>query len=98
MNKQNSDKQEQRVLDSHLGDMRAQIDAIDDQLAKLYLQRMELVSQVADIKAKQGIAIMHPGRESEIIDRLTKGLDASQAAQIANLYDYIFELSRKSQS
>ena len=51
-----------------LEDLRAEIDAIDDQLHDLFMRRAKLAAQV--LAAKGDGPIMRPGREAEILRRL----------------------------
>jgi chorismate mutase/prephenate dehydratase len=53
-----------------LDELRVQIDSIDDQLLKLYNQRMEYVHQVGELKNTTGAPIYRPEREQAILNRL----------------------------
>jgi len=55
-----------------LDELRIQIDSIDDQLLKLYNQRMEYVHQVGELKNTTGAPIYRPEREQSILNRLKK--------------------------
>jgi len=46
-----------------LDDIRKRIDAIDDQLLKLLLERTECVHEVGEIKKKEDLQIYAPERE-----------------------------------
>ena len=48
-----------------LKELRGQIDEIDDQLVKLFCQRMDIAAQVAQYKKEQGLPILMPARERE---------------------------------
>jgi len=52
-----------------LDDLRNQIDAIDDQLHDLIMQRTEVVENVRELKKNQAVKI-RPAREAEIVYRL----------------------------
>ena len=79
-------------------DYRKQIDSIDDQLVKLFCQRMDVAAKIADYKKENNMPIHVPARERE------KLLDVAQKAgpEMANytrvLYSMLFELSRSYQS
>ena len=77
-----------------LQDYRARLDQIDDQLVALFRQRMETVRQVADYKKEQGAPVLVPGREREILYRVTGlcGEDLREYTKI--LYSTLLELSR----
>ena len=48
-----------------LKDLRCEIDKIDDQLIKLFVQRMEISAQVAAYKKEHQLPIFVPERERE---------------------------------
>lgn len=48
---------------------RAEIDAVDAQMAVLFTQRMQAVGQVAQYKAATGKAVFDPAREREVLDK-----------------------------
>ena len=81
-----------------LKELRSQIDDIDDQLVKLFAQRMDIAAGIAEYKRQQNMPIFVPARERE------KLLDVAQKAgpEMANytrvLYSMLFELSRSYQS
>jgi len=71
-----------------LAPYRAEIDTIDRQLAELFEQRMQLSSEIADIKRKNNIAITDSAREAEII--------ASRAALVDKIFSEDFQLLMRS--
>ena len=81
----------------NLKDIRIQIDQIDDQLVKLFVQRMNLSSQVAEYKKANNLPIYVPAREREILLDVAKkaGPDMDNYARV--LYSMLFELSRSYQ-
>ena len=80
-----------------LRDMRNQIDAIDDELVRLFAKRMAISAQVADYKKEHDMPIYIPAREREILQEVAKkaGPDLENYARV--LYSMIFELSRSYQ-
>jgi len=78
--------------------LRTQIDGIDDQLAELFLQRMQVVEKVAQLKREESISVLHSEREDQILQRLTEGLNSRQARSLEALYRKMFEISREAQS
>lgn len=81
-----------------LQDIRQSIDQIDDQLVKLFAQRMDCSRQVAEAKRQTGRAIRDRAREREIVNRLTKAAGEAYAPYVDALYAHIFDLSRSLQS
>ena len=77
-----------------LKDYRTQLDAIDDQMASLFKQRMEIVRKVADYKKETNTPVMVAGREREILYRVT-GLCGEELEEYTKiLYSTVLELSR----
>ena len=81
-----------------LNELRGQIDQIDDQLVKLFVERMSLSAQVADYKKANHLPIYVPAREREILMEVAKkaGPDMDNYARV--LYSMLFELSRSYQN
>ena len=50
-----------------LSEIRKDIDAIDEELVKLFCQRMALSAKVADYKKANNLPILVPAREREIL-------------------------------
>ena len=81
-----------------LQDLRQEIDAIDEELVKLFLRRMEVSAQVADYKKANDLPIFVPAREREKLRDVAKQAGADMANYTKVLYSMIFELSRSYQS
>lgn len=79
-------------------ELRGQIDKIDDELVKLFGQRMEIAAQIADYKKENNLPIFVPAREREkLLDVATKaGSEMENYTRV--LYSMLFELSRSYQS
>ena len=54
-----------------LSEIRTRIDAVDDQLLKLFLERMELAEEVAAYKNEHHLPILNKQREREILAKVT---------------------------
>ena len=82
----------------NLQDYRKEIDAIDDELVRLFGQRMDVAARIADYKKEQGLPIHVPAREREkLVDVAAKaGPEMSNYTRV--LYSMLFELSRSYQS
>ena len=81
-----------------LKELRNEIDAIDDQLVKLFCQRMEVASMVADYKKEHGLPILVPSREREILADVAQKAGEEMGNYTRVLYSMLFELSRGYQS
>mgnify|MGYP001054620173 CR=1 FL=1 len=80
-----------------LSEIRTRIDAVDDQLLKLFLERMELAEEVAAYKNEHHLPILNKQREREILAKVTaKAGDKERYAY--HLYSTLFELARSRQA
>jgi len=78
-----------------LDELRAKIDRIDDELLKLYNERMELVHQVGELKNTTGAPIYRPEREQAILTRLKAQNDGKLTdAAIDALFLEMFAVAR----
>lgn len=80
-----------------LSDIRVKIDAVDDQLLKLFLERMDLSDQVAAYKNEHRLPILNKTREREILAKVTA--NAGDRERYAyHLFSTLFELARSRQA
>ena len=80
-----------------LSEIRAKIDAVDDQLLDLFLERMELSEAVAAYKNEHKLPILNRTREREILAKvMEKAGDKERYAY--HLYSTLFELARSRQA
>lgn len=79
-------------------DLRNEIDAIDDQLVKLFCQRMAVSAKVADYKREHNLPILVPAREREILADVAEKAGEEMGNYTRVLYSMLFELSRGYQS
>ncbi len=81
-----------------LKELRTEIDSIDDQLVKLFGQRMEIAAQIADYKKEHKLPIFVPAREREKLQDVSQKAGSDMANYTRVLYSMLFELSRSYQS
>ena len=81
-----------------LNELRRQIDTIDDELVRLFCQRMEVAEQIADYKRQNNLPILVPAREREKLRDISEKAGSDMANYARVLYSMIFELSRSHQS
>ena len=81
-----------------ISEIRGRIDAIDDELTRLFAARMDCSRQIAEAKRHTGRAIRDRAREREIVNRLTRAAGEDYAPYVSALYSHIFDLSRSCQS
>lgn len=79
-------------------DLRKKIDEIDDEILRLYLNRLLLTDEIGKIKAKSNREVEAKDRESEIITRLTASLNKEDEKSVAALYNAIFSESKRRQN
>ena len=79
-------------------ELRREIDTIDDQLVKLFCQRMDVAAQIGDYKKTNNLSIFVPGREREKLSDVAKKAGEDMASYTRVLYSMLFELSRSYQS
>mgnify|MGYP001039290489 FL=1 len=76
-----------------LPEIREQIDKLDDQITELFLRRMELCKNAAEIKADRGLPVLNREREREILRRV-RGHSGDMEQYTHRLFTTLFELSR----
>ncbi|MDP4132880.1 MAG: chorismate mutase [Bacillota bacterium] len=81
-----------------LDKLRKEIDLIDDEIISLFIQRMEVVSKVAEYKKENGIKVTQQGREDEILKRVEKLSGEEMAPYSKELFNKLFELSKEYQN
>ena len=77
-----------------LQEVRAKIDVIDDEIARLYAQRMELAVDVAENKAKEGLQVENYEREKQIISRVTADMPDTMKLYCKQVFETMFETSK----
>ena len=81
-----------------LTQLRNEIDKIDDELVKLFGQRMDVAAQIADYKKENKLPILVPAREREKLADVAEKAGPEMANYTRVLYSMLFELSRSYQS
>ena len=85
-------------MSKDINELRKEIDNIDDQIAKLFKQRMISVGQVAESKKQSGKAVRDSKREDQIIDRILSQTTPDISGYVRPLYSTLFGLSRSYQN
>ncbi len=82
-----------------LNELRQQINHIDSQLLSLLNERLQMVEKIAQYKTKNALPILDPQREMAVIHKLQQQAQKADyllsAADIAQIYQHIFALSRQ---
>ena len=80
-----------------LSEIRTKIDAVDDQLLQLFLERMSLAEEVAAYKNEHHLPILNKERERAVLAKVTeKSGDKERYAY--HLFSTLFELARSRQA
>ena len=74
---------------------REQIDALDDEIVRLFARRMEIVAEMMRLKKQEGIPSEDSGREAEIVGRLSEQVHAPLRPAVARLYETIFSIGKE---
>ena len=77
-----------------LEELRKKIDTLDDEIAKLYLERQSVVKKIGEEKARNRTAVADPSREKRIIARVAKSADDEQKIYLKRVFETIMETSR----
>ncbi len=80
-----------------LNEIRRDINAVDEQLRELFLQRMALAQEVAAYKAETGDKIFKPEREAEILSARAAGLTHGMRLKYVSLLEAMIRKSRECQ-
>ncbi len=83
---------------NELQELRNKIDETDEQLFKLFVERMELVAKVGKYKAENNVAVLDRSREMSQITRIKDLVPEKMHGAAFSLYDLLFTLSRNYQN
>lgn len=81
------------MKDKKLENLRREIDACDVCIAQAFVRRMELVQEIAQHKNQNQIPIYDAGRETEILNRITK---YAHKSQVQSLIRFVLDMCRSS--
>lgn len=80
-----------------LSEIRTKIDAVDDRLLSLFLERMALSEEVAAYKNEHNLPILNKQREREILAKVTERA-GDKERYAYHLFSTLFELARSRQA
>lgn len=81
-----------------LGEYRTKIDAIDEQLLRLFAERMDVAAGIAAYKKEHGLPVLDPSRERVKLLDVAEKTPAALQEYAVSLYSLLFELSRSYQN
>ncbi|MCL2107625.1 MAG: chorismate mutase [Oscillospiraceae bacterium] len=73
---------------------RARIDGVDDELLRLFQERMNISREIAQYKKEAGLPVLHPGREREKLFAMGEKAGEDIRSYAHMLFLMLFELSR----
>lgn len=78
-------------------ELRGEIDRIDEELTKLFAERMETAAQIAKFKQENNLPVFNRERERDVLNSVTANVPAEFEVYTKTLYQTIFDLSRSYQ-
>ena len=82
----------------NINSLRKKIDELDDQMIDLVVERLAIAKEIGDIKETNGIEVIDPYRESQIINRITEKLAGTlEKKDITAIFDPIYSISKRLQ-
>tara|TARA_B100001765_G_scaffold71961_1_gene43686 strand:- start:122 stop:397 length:276 start_codon:yes stop_codon:yes gene_type:complete len=82
----------------NINSLRKKIDELDDQMIDLVVQRLAIAKEIGDIKETNGIEVIDPNRESQIINRISEKLAGTlEKKDITAIFDPIYSISKRLQ-
>ena len=77
-----------------LNDIRLDINKVDDELKKLFLQRMEYVEQVREYKAATNTPVKNKSREADILKNKLEGVE-KYIPETSEFFKSMIEIERE---
>ena len=85
-------------MQQKLNELRAQLDAINGELAALLERRFEITDAIGELKRDNSAPVRDRTRELAILERVTAQLaDKNKAEDIAAVFEAVFAASRRRQ-
>lgn len=81
-----------------LNQLRGKIDEIDDELVRLFCERMNVAADIAAYKKEHNLPILVPAREAEKLQDVARKAGPEMAEYVTELYATLFRLSREYQA
>ncbi len=78
-------------------DLRDNIDRIDAELTKLFQERMETATKIAEYKQKNNLPVFNRERERDVINKVTSSVPHELEGYTKTFYETLFNLSRSYQ-
>lgn len=82
----------------NLDELRGRIDNIDNEMCRLFAERMQVVTDIARYKKENNLAVYHPSRARAVLQNISKQLGPEFEGYGRSLYHTIFDLSESYQT
>ena len=77
-----------------LSEIRKEIDAVDEEMTKLFVRRMACADQIAEAKRGTGKPVLDPGREREILAKVAERVGPALESEGKLLFSTLLSVSR----
>ena len=85
-------------MQQKLNELRAQLDAINSELAALLERRFEITDEIGALKRDNSAPVRDRTRELAILEQVTAQLtDTAKAEDVASVFEAVFAASRRRQ-
>ncbi|KAF5073766.1 P-protein [anaerobic digester metagenome] len=78
--------------------LRLRVNEIDDEVAKLFVERMQTSAKIAEAKAEKNLPVLDQKRENQVLQRVMDQAGEEFELYIKTLYHTMFEVSRSYQA
>ena len=80
-----------------LQELRKEIDRVDREIVKLYLERMEIADRIGAWKKENGVPVYDPAREEQLLDKVAELAGPEHADGVRALFLCVLAQSRARQ-
>ena len=81
-----------------LEQLRQQINDIDEKIADLFDERMNVAREIGEAKAESGLSVADHNREKSVINRVTARVGDDKKVYLKQVYEKIFDVSKAYQT
>lgn len=81
-----------------LNNIRERINAIDDQMVELFVERMQMAAEVANAKAEKNLPVLDMRREQAVLERVMEKAGEEFEIYVNKLYRTMFDVSKSYQA
>ena len=78
--------------------LRTRINEIDDQISKLFVERMQISANIAGAKSEKDLPVLDKKRENQVLQRVMDTVGEEFELYVKSLYQTMFEVSKSYQA